>query len=76
VLQFSFTHGSIFLSSGNNQKKTKENMFNEQGTTNGTYFDSILIITFEKVRHKYDSPIYLPMETSSKPKQESKETQQ
>jgi hypothetical protein len=64
------------LSSGNNKKNTKEEMFNEQGTINGTYFDYILKITCEKVGHKYNSPIYLLMETSSKPKQEGKETQQ
>jgi hypothetical protein len=51
-------------------------MFNEQGTTNGNYFDSILRITCEKVSHIYDSAIYLPMQTSSKPKQKGKETQQ
>jgi hypothetical protein len=51
-------------------------MFNEQGTINGTYFDYILKITCEKVSHKYNSPIYLLMKTSSKPKQEGKETQQ
>ncbi len=58
------------------KKTQKKKMFNEQGTTNGTYFGSILRITCEKVSHKYDSPIYLPMETSSKPKQKGKETQE